>query len=68
MWILIAGILLLGAVLGVFYLKDHFRNSWLSRLAYHELTMRLTVVAAALIFFGVIIAVGDFLGPPPSSP
>ncbi|MAF95563.1 MAG: hypothetical protein CMM60_07400 [Rhodospirillaceae bacterium] len=66
MWILIAGILLLWVVLGVFHLKDRFHNPWLARLAYHELTMRLTVVAAALIFFGAITAVGDFLGPPPS--
>ena len=62
MTLVIAGALLLGAVLGVFYLKDRLRKPWLFRLAYHELTIRLAVVAAALIVFGVLISVGDFFG------
>jgi len=60
MGFVIAGAVLLVAVIGVFYLKDHFRKPWLARLAYHELTMRLVVVAAALMIFGGLIAIGEF--------
>ncbi len=62
MGVLIAGVLLLIAVLGVFYLKDRLEQQWLRRLAYHEVTMRLVVIAVALIFFGAVIAIGDLLG------
>jgi hypothetical protein len=60
MEILIAGVLLLAAVLGIFYLKDRLEAPWLTRFAYHELTMRLVVVAMALIFFGGIMTIGSF--------
>jgi hypothetical protein len=62
MGVLIAGIVLLGSVLGLFYLKDRLEQQWLRRLAYHELTMRLVVIAVALIFFGAVIAIGDLFG------
>ncbi|HEY4636550.1 MAG TPA: hypothetical protein VIG92_08320 [Rhodospirillales bacterium] len=60
MEILIVGIVLLVGVLGVFYLKDRFEAPWLTRFAYHELTMRLVVIAVALIFFGGIMTIGGF--------
>jgi hypothetical protein len=56
-WV-IAGVLLLGAVLALFHLKDRVEAQWLRRLAYHEVTMRLVVIAAALIFFGAVMAIG----------
>ena len=62
MWLMVVGAVLLGAVLGIFYLKDHFRKPWLARMAYHELTMRLAVVACALMALGVIITVGEYFG------
>jgi len=62
MGVLIAGVLLLIAVLGVFYLKDRLEQQWLRRFAYHEVTMRLVVIAVALIFFGAVIAIGDLFG------
>ena len=58
MWILIAGVLLLVFVLSVFYLKDRLDQQWLHRFAHHEFTMRLVVIAVALIFFGGIMAIG----------
>ena len=60
MKLIISGIVLLAVVLGIFYLKDHFRKPWLARTAYSEGTMRLTVVAVALILFGGLIVIGDF--------
>ena len=61
MTLIISGIVLMVAVLGIFYLKDHFRIPWLARAAYSEGTMRLTVVAVALILFGGLIVIGEFL-------
>ncbi len=60
MTLLIFGIVLLAVVLGTFYLKDHYRIPWLSRVAYSEGTMRLTIVAVALILFGGLIVIGEF--------
>ncbi len=60
MTLIISGIVLLALVLGAFYLKDHFRKRWLARVAYSEGTMRLTVVAVALILFGGLIVIGEF--------
>ena len=62
MGVLITGVLLLVAVLGLFYLKDRLEQQWLRRLAYHEVTMRVVVIAVALIFFGAVIAIGDLFG------
>jgi hypothetical protein len=59
---MITGVLLLGAVLAIFYLKDRLESQWLARLAYHELTMRVVVIAAALVFFGAIMVIGDLIG------
>ena len=60
MTLIIFGIFLLAVVLGTFYLKDHFRKPWLARVAYSEGTMRLTIVAVALILFGGLIIIGEF--------
>jgi len=62
MGVLITGVLLLVAVLGLFYLKDRLEQQWLRRLAYHEVTMRVVVIAVALIFFGAVIAIGGLFG------
>jgi len=61
MGVMITGVVLLGAVLGLFYLKDRVEQQWLRRFAYHEVVMRLVVIAVALIFFGAMIAIGEFL-------
>lgn len=58
MGVLLAGAGLLGAVLGLFYLKDRVRSPALSRLAYSGLVMRLAVVAVALIAIGVMLVLG----------
>lgn len=66
MWLMIVGAVLLAGVLGVFYLKDRLRSPWLAWMAYHELTMRLAVVAVALIALGAIFTIGEMVGWPPS--
>ena len=62
MYLFLAGVVLLAAVLGLFYMKDSLRSPRLARLVHSELVMRLTVVAVALIIFGGMIALGEWLG------
>jgi hypothetical protein len=62
MTLFIAGVVLFAAVLGLFHAKDSLRSPRLARLADSELVMRLTVVAVALIVFGGMIALGEWLG------
>ncbi len=61
MTVLLIGFALFAAVLGLFYLKDARASHRLARLAYSEPVLRLTVVAAALVFFGLLLAIGELL-------
>jgi len=56
------GALLLGCVLGLFYLKDELRIAWLARLAYSEFIMRIAVLAVALMFIAVLLLASRWLG------
>jgi len=55
------GVVILAVVLGVFYLKDALHSHWLARLAYSEIIMRFAVFAAAMMFIGLLLIIGDFL-------
>lgn len=59
--ILLSGIAVLGAVLGLFYLKDSLESRTLARIAYSELVMRFAVIGAALTMFGSLILLGDLI-------
>ena len=61
MTLLLIGIGLLGAVLGLYYLKDRLENRTLARIAYSDLIMRFTVIAIALIVAGLLLALGKLL-------
>jgi len=50
---------ILGAVLALFYVKDRVRNTMLARLAYSELIMRVTVIAAALMALGFMLTLSE---------
>ena len=56
----IFGTVLLAGVLGLFYLKDQLRITWLARLAGSEFIMRLAVIAVALMFIGFLLMVSRF--------
>ena len=62
MVILGIGLALLACIVGLFLAKNTLRRPWLARLAYSEFTMRLTVIAGALILVGAIAALGKWLG------
>ena len=59
--ILLTGIGMLGAVIGLFYLKDRLESPRLARIARSELMMRLTVIAAALIAIGSLLLLDQLL-------
>ena len=59
--ILLSGIALLAAMIGLFYLKDRFESPRLARIAHSELMMRFTVIAAVMIFVGILLVVGQLL-------
>lgn len=52
-------------VLGLFYLKDELHSPMLARLAYSELTMRITVFAIAMLLVGALLLIGDYLSAQP---
>ncbi|MBE0612944.1 MAG: hypothetical protein IH604_04675 [Burkholderiales bacterium] len=61
MTILLIGIGLLSAVLGLYYLKDRLENRTLARIAYSDLIMRFTVIATALIVVGLLLVLGKLI-------
>jgi len=61
MTLLLVGIVILAAVLGLFYLKDRLQSPTLARMAHSELNMRFTVIAAALIVIGILMMLGELL-------
>jgi len=59
--ILLVGCGLLGAVVGLFYLRDRLESPRLARLAHSELMMRFTVIGVALIVIGVLLTLRQLL-------
>jgi len=53
---LLIGICMLGALVGLFYLKDRLKSRALARIAYSGLTARIAVIAVAMIAIGILIA------------
>ena len=58
MTILVVGMGILGAVLGLFYLKDRLDSPTLARIAFSGLIARLAVLAAAMIVIGMLVVLG----------
>mgnify|MGYP000727545850 CR=1 FL=1 len=56
---LVSGAILLGLILGMFWLKDELRSPRLARMCYSELTARLAVVAAGLMMVGAVAIAGQ---------
>jgi len=57
MYVLLCGVLLLAAILGLFWLKDQLRSPLLARIAYSGLVARLAVVGAVLSALGLLLFV-----------
>ena len=66
MFFLLAGVLMLTIIIGLFWLKDRLQSPLLARIAYSELTARLAVVGAAFSVIGVLLIISDLAaGPKP---
>lgn len=59
--LLLVGIIILAAVLGLFYLKDRLESPTLARVAHSELSMRFTIIAVGLIVIGILMMLGGLL-------
>ncbi len=62
MRVFIIGAVLLGLVLGLFWLDDRVQSHVLARFAHGELAKRLVVIALALMAVGALMMVADLLG------
>jgi len=60
MYFLIAGLVLMAAILGIFSLHNTTGKTWLARLGQSEIVLRLAVVAAVMIVLGAVLTVNDF--------
>jgi len=58
MTILLIGMGILVAVLGLFYLKDRLNSPTLARIAFSGLIARLAVLSAAMIVIGILVVLG----------
>lgn len=62
MSVLIAGVVLLGMVLAVFWWKDRTDRLWVARLAYSRFTARLAVLGTALAGIGALLVLQTLIG------
>jgi len=61
MFLLLAGVVLLSTILGLFWLKDRLQSPVLARVAFSEPIARLAVVAAAFIVLGLLLILSEFI-------
>jgi hypothetical protein len=61
MFLLLAGVVLLSTILGLFWLKDRLQSPVLARIAFSEPIARLAVVAAAFIVLGLLLILSEFI-------
>lgn len=55
MTILLIGVGLVFAIIGLFWLKDRLRSPLLARIAHSEPVMRLAVIGAAMAAIGLLL-------------
>ncbi len=60
MFLLLAGVVLLSTILGLFWLKDRLESPVLARVAFSEPIARLAVIAAAFIVLGLLLILSEF--------
>ena len=59
--LLIAGVALLAAILGLFWLKDRAQSPTLARIVQSELTARLALAGAAFTVLGLLLILGEWV-------
>jgi len=61
MFFLIAGVSLLAAIIGLFWLKDRLENPLLARIAFSEPVARLAIVGAAFVVIGLLLILSKLI-------
>jgi len=59
MFFFISGVILVSAIIGLFWLKDRLESPLIARIAYSELIARLAVVGAAFAVIGLLLMLSD---------
>ncbi|TNF88278.1 MAG: hypothetical protein EP300_08355 [Gammaproteobacteria bacterium] len=62
MYLLMAGLLIITLIIGLFWLKDRLASHMLARIAYSGLTARLAVVGGAFSVIGILLLLAEFAG------
>lgn len=62
MYLLMAGLLIITLVVGLFWLKDRRASPLLARIAYSGLTARIAVLGAAFSIIGILLLLAEFAG------
>jgi len=55
----LAGVSLVSAIIGLFWLKDRLESPLIARIVYSELVARLAVVGAAFAVIGLLLMLSD---------
>lgn len=59
MYFFLAGVSLVSAIIGLFWLKDRLESPLIARIAYSEPVARLAVVGAAFAVIGLLLMLSD---------
>ena len=61
MFLLLAGVVMLSTILGLFWLKDRLESPLLARIAFSEPVARLAVIGAAFVVLGLLLILSDYI-------
>lgn len=62
MLLFLSGVILLAAVIALFWLKDQLQSPFLVTIAYSGLVARLAVVGAAFVVLGLLLMLSELVG------
>ena len=61
-YLLLAGVILLGSILVLFWLKDELQSPKIARVVYSGFVARLALVGAASTILGALLVIADYWG------
>ena len=60
MYLFLMGIIMLSAILGLFWIKDRLESPVLARIAYSGLIARLAVLSAVFSLLGLLLMIAEY--------
>ena len=60
MHLFLIGILMLSAILGLFWIKDRLESPLLAQIAYSGLIARLAVLSAVFLLLGLLLMIAEY--------